>query len=366
MSRIAMSLLPFRVTGRGVLGRLAVVALCACLALSACADHETAAPAPAVSQPVSPGQPVAEALPSWQDSAARAALLKFITDVTQVGGARYVEPEDRIAVFDNDGTLWSEQPLPFQVLFMIDQLKAVAPQHPEWRRNPIFKALMAHDTATLAKHEKAALQLLMVANSGMTTQEYDESIRNWLASAKHPTLNRPYTELVYQPQLELLKLLRANGFTVWIVSGGTTEFMRVFADKEYGVAPENVAGTEEKLKFDMRGNEALLIREPGLDFWNDGANKPVGIFRAIGRRPILAFGNSDGDREMLEYTTAGPGPSLGLLLDHDDGEREFAYGRRPGSMSLDKAWNEAPTRGWILVSLKQDWKTVFPAPGVSH
>ncbi|WP_042297475.1 HAD family hydrolase [Paraburkholderia bannensis] len=346
--------------------RLIGVATCACLALSACAHHEPppAPVAPPVAHAVSAGEPVAAALPSWQDSAARAAILKFIAEVTQTGSAQYVPPEARIAVFDNDGTLWSEQPLPFQVIFMIDRLKAVAPQHPEWRRNPIYRALMAHDMATLAKNEKATLQLLEVANSGMTTEEYDETIRDWLASAKHPQLNRPYTELVYQPQLELLQILRANGFTVWIVSGGTTEFMRVFADKVYGVAPENVVGTEEKLKFEMRDGKAVLVREPGLDFWNDGANKPLGIFRAIGRRPILAFGNSDGDREMLEYTTGGAGPSLGLLLNHDDAAREFAYGRQPGSMSLDKAWDEAPRRGWYIVSMKQDWKTVFPASAV--
>jgi hypothetical protein len=307
------------------------------------------------------GSPTPQALPSWRNGAARTAILKFVADVTQPGGTSYVPPEKRIAVFDNDGTLWSEQPVPFQLLFMIDRLKAAAPQHPEWKHNPAFKALLAHDKPALAKNEKALLQLLEVSNSGMTTDEYDASIRAWLASAKHPTLDRPYTELVYQPQLELLTLLRANGFTVWIVSGGTAEFMRVWADRVYGVAPQNVVGSEEKLKFEMRNGKAVLVREPGFDFWDDGSNKPVGIFRAIGQRPILAFGNSDGDREMLEYATAGPGPSLGLLLHHDDAAREFAYDRQAGSASLDKAWDEAGTRGWIVVSMKQDWSTVYPA-----
>ncbi|WP_322032873.1 HAD family hydrolase [Paraburkholderia sp. J76] len=343
--------------------RVTALAACACLALSACASHEPPPLTTQAAQTVAAGAPVAGALPSWQDGAARAAILKFIADVTQDGGPRYVPPEARIAVFDNDGTLWSEQPVPFQVAFMIDRLKAAAPQHPEWKRNPAFKALMANDTATLAKNEKALLQLLEVANSGMTTDEYDESIRTWLASAKHPTLNRPYTELVYQPQLELLDLLRANGFTVWIVSGGTAEFMRVWAGKVYGIAPEHVVGSEEKLKYEIRDGKAMLVREPGFDFWDDGANKPVAIFRAIGERPILAFGNSDGDRQMLEYATGGAGPSLGLLLHHDDAAREFDYDRHAGSASLDKAWDEARQRGWIVVSMKQDWKTVYPGPG---
>lgn len=347
---------------RGAWQRLAGLAVCACLALGACASHEP----PATAQAAPPaaataGVPTAAALPSWQDSAARAAILKFVAGVTQQGAPTYVPPEARIAVFDNDGTLWSEQPMPFQVLFMIDQLKAAAPRHPEWQRNPAFKALMAHDSAALAKNQKALLQLLEEANSGMSTDEYDESIRTWLASAKHPTLGRPYTDLVYQPQLELLDLLKANGFTVWIVSGGTTEFMRVWASEAYGIAPEHMVGTEEKLKYAMRDGKPVLIREPGFDFIDDGAGKPVGIFRAIGQRPILAFGNSDGDREMLEYTTGGAGPSLGLLLHHDDAAREFAYDRNAGSARLDKAWDEAQTRGWIVVSMKQDWKTVYPA-----
>ncbi|WP_321880898.1 HAD family hydrolase [Paraburkholderia bannensis] len=345
---------------------LAGFAVCASLALGACASDELQPGAAPAAQTGAASEPAAAALPSWQDGAARAAILQFVADVTQPGGARYVAPQARIAVFDNDGTLWSEQPLPFQVAFMIDQLKAAAPQHPEWKHNPVFQALMAHDTAALAKNEKGLLQLLETANSGMTTDEYDQTIRTWLASAKHPKFDRLYTELVYQPQLELLHLLRANGFTVWIVSGGTAEFMRVFAEKVYGVAPQNVVGSEEKLKFDMRDGKAVLVREPGFDFWDDGPNKPVGIFRAIGQRPILAFGNSDGDRQMLEYVTAGRGPSLGLLLHHDDAAREFAYDRHAGSASLDKAWDEASTRGWIVVSMQQDWKAVYPTPGASQ
>jgi hypothetical protein len=221
---------------------------------------------------------------------------------------------------------------------------------------------MAHDTKALARNQKALLQLLEVSNSGMTTDEYDQSIRTWLANAKHPTLGRHYTDLVYEPQLELLSLLRASGFTIWIVSGGTAEFMRVWTNEVYGVSPEHVIGSEEKLKYAMRDGRPVLIREPGFDFIDDGAGKPVGIFRAIGQRPILAIGNSDGDREMLEYATGGSGPSLGLLLHHDDADREFAYDRQAGSARLDKAWDEARSRGWIVVSMKKDWSTVYPAP----
>ncbi|MEM5316897.1 HAD family hydrolase [Paraburkholderia sp. JHI869] len=300
-------------------------------------------------------------LPSWRDGAVRNAILKFVNDVTRDGSPSYVPPEARIAVFDNDGTLWSERPMPFQLIFMIDQLKAAAPQHPEWKRNPAFKALMANDAAALARNETALLQLLEVANSGMTTDQYDQSIRQWLASARHPALDRPYTSLVYQPQLELLDFLRANGFQIWIVSGGTAEFMRVWVTAAYGIAPEQVVGTQEKLKYVWRDGKPALYREPGIEFNDDGAGKPVGIFRAIGRRPILAFGNSDGDREMLEYATGGAGPSLGLLLHHDDAGREFAYDRHAGSASLDKAWDEAAARGWVVVSMKQDWKAVFSA-----
>lgn len=331
----------------------------AMLALVACASHDGTPGAVSAS---SASTPAGQALPSWQNGAARSAVLKFVAEVTTPGSPQYVAPRARIAVFDNDGTLWSEQPLPFQVLFMIDQVKAAAPQHPEWQRSPVFKALMAHDIAAAAKDTRALLNLLEVANSGMTTDEYDQTIRAWLASARHPTLNRPYNELVYQPQLELLDLLRANGFRIWIVSGGTAEFMRVWASDAYGIPPEQIVGSEEKLRYTLRDGKPVLIRMPGFDFVDDGAGKPVGIFRAIGVRPILAFGNSDGDREMIEYVTGGAGPSLGLLLHHDDAEREFAYDRQSAEARLDKAWDEAGSRGWVVVSMKQDWKSVYPPP----
>jgi phosphoglycolate phosphatase-like HAD superfamily hydrolase len=331
--------------------------LCLCVLLNGCASHQTPG---ATSQPAQSAAQLAAGLPSWHDGAARSAIVKFIADVTREGSPTYVPPDARIAVFDNDGTLWSEQPVPFQLAFMIDRLKAVAPQHPEWTRNPAYKALLASDTAALAKNSKALLQMLSVANSGMTTDEYDRSIRAWLAGAKHPVLDRPYTELVYQPQLELLRLLRANGFRVWIVSGGTSEFMRVWVKEAYGVPPEQVVGSEEKLKYAVRDGRPMLIRQPGFDFIDDGPGKPVGIFRAIGKRPILAFGNSDGDREMLEYVASGPGETLALLLHHDDAEREFAYDRQSSTARLDKAWDEAIREGWIVISMHQDWTTVYP------
>ncbi|MDR5817976.1 HAD family hydrolase [Caballeronia sp. LZ033] len=338
-----------------------VVALC--VTLTSCASQDPATqPAAGFDQPVASADASAGPLPSWRNGAARSAILDFVSDVTREGSATYVAPEARIAVFDNDGTLWSEQPAPFQLLFMIDQLKAAAPQHPEWQRSPAYKALMTHDSSALGQNKRALLQLLSVANSGMSTDDYDRAIRQWLAQARHPTLNRPYTALVYQPQLELLQLLKANGFTVWIVSGGTADFMRVWVTQAYGIPPEHVVGTQEKLSYAVRDGKPVLMREPGFDFIDDGPGKPVGIFRAIGRRPILAVGNSDGDREMLEYTAGGPGKTLALLIHHDDAEREFAYDRASPTARLDTAWDEAMTRGWVVVSMKQDWQMVYPAP----
>ncbi|MGF6768553.1 phosphoglycolate phosphatase-like HAD superfamily hydrolase [Paraburkholderia sp. GAS199] len=346
----------------GALRRLLTWLVCACVALGACTNPGATPSVSAGSQSTPAIEPATQVLPSWQDGAARTAILRFIADVTREGSASYVPPEGRIAVFDNDGTLWSEQPVPFQLLFMIDQVKAAAPQHPKWQRDPAFQALLAHDTTALAQNRKALLQLLAVANSGMSADEYDRSIRDWLATAKHPTLQRRYTELVYQPQLELLALLRANGFKTWIVSGGTAEFMRVWVQEAYGIPPEQVVGTEEKLAYEVHDGKPVLMRKPGFAFVDDGPGKPVGIFRAIGRRPILAFGNSDGDREMLEYTATGPGETLALIVHHDDAEHEFAYDRQSQLARLDKAWDEAVARGWVVVSMKQDWKTVYSAP----
>jgi phosphoglycolate phosphatase-like HAD superfamily hydrolase len=324
------------------------------LSLAGCAGAGSTTAA----QPVMSG--TADALPSWRDGAAKRSITKFVGDVTRNGSPSFVAPAERIAVFDNDGTLWSEQPLYFQFLFMLDQVKAAAPSHPEWKNNPAFKALVARDYPALASHEKELLQLVAVANSGMTVDDYDKTIRDWLATARHPKFNRPYTELVYQPQLELLAYLRANGFKTFIVSGGTIEFMRPWVDKVYGIPPEQVIGSSQVVRYEVRDGQPTLIRLPKIDFVDDGAGKPVGIYRNIGRKPILAFGNSDGDLQMLQYTASGSGPHLALLVHHDDAAREFAYDRQSKVGKLDKAWDEAVADGWTVVSMKNDWQTIYP------
>ncbi|MFM0417906.1 HAD family hydrolase [Paraburkholderia aromaticivorans] len=330
---------------------------CVAFSLAGCAaPHDGVAPSPTTAN-----NPAA-ALPSWRDTPARQAIQSFVADVTREGSPSFVPPAERIAVFDNDGTLWSEQPLYFQFVFMLEQVKAAAPQHPEWKNNPAFKALMAKDYGALASQQKALLQLVALANSGMTVDDYDKSIRAWLASARHPKFGRPYTDLVYQPQRELLAYLRANGFKTFIVSGGTIEFMRVWAEKAYGIPPEQVIGSSQVVQFEVRNGQPVLVREPKLDFVDDGPGKPVGIYRNIGHKPILAFGNSDGDLQMLQYTAAGPRRHLALLLHHDDAVREFAYDRASKVGKLDKAWDEAVADGWTVVSMKDDWQTVFPAP----
>ena len=306
-------------------------------------------------------QPVTAAvLPSWRDGTAREAIIRFVDDVTREGSPAYVPPAERIAVFDNDGTLWSEQPLYFQLVFMLEEVKAAAPKHPEWRNNPAFRALAAHDQAALAGQQKEVMKLIAIANSGMTVDDYDKAIRAWLASAKHPKFQRRYTELVYQPQLELLAYLRAHGFKTFIVSGGTIEFMRVYAERVYGIPPEQVIGSSQGVKFEMRDGKPVLVREPKLDFVDDGPGKPVGIYRNIGRRPVLAFGNSDGDLQMLQYTASQQGPHLALIVHHDDAAREFAYDRQSKIGKLDRAWDEARANGWIIVSMKDDWNVIYP------
>lgn len=347
---------PIRPALRSVfsLARVALISLGVALAAACTTPRGTSAPPPAVSS--------SAALPSWRDGAAKQTIQKFVADVTREGSPNYVPPEKRIAVFDNDGTLWSEQPLYFQFAFMLDQVKAAAPKHPEWKNNPAFRALVAKDYAALASQQKQVLQLVALANSGMTVDEYDKTIRDWLASARHPKFNRPYTELVYQPQLELLAYLRANGFKTFIVSGGTIEFMRPWVEKAYGIPPEQVIGSSQVVQYQMRDGQGTLVRQPKIDFVDDGPGKPVGIYRSIGRKPILAFGNSDGDLQMLQYTTSGSGPHLALLVHHDDAVREFAYDRTSKIGKLDKAWDEAIADGWTVVSMKDDWQTIYPAP----
>lgn len=300
-------------------------------------------------------------LPSWNDGPARQAILKFVAATTTAGSPDYVPEPERIATFDNDGTLWAEQPMYFQLLFALDRVKALAPQHPEWKEQEPFAALLKGDTqAALAGGEKAIVEILMVTHAGMTTEDFEQIVRDWFATARHPTTGRPYTEMVYQPMLELLAYLRANGFKTFIVSGGGIEFMRVFAEQVYGVPPEQVVGSSIKTKFELRDGNPVLIRLPEVDFIDDKAGKPVGINSHIGRRPIAAFGNSDGDLQMLQWTAAGPGARFCLFVHHTDAEREWAYDRKSHIGQLDKGLDEARSRGWTVVDMKSDWKVIYP------
>ncbi|HEV7258888.1 MAG TPA: HAD family hydrolase [Bosea sp. (in: a-proteobacteria)] len=301
-------------------------------------------------------------LPSWNDGKAKQSILDFVAKVTREGGADYVKPAERIATFDNDGTLWAEQPAYFQVLFAFDEVKRLVAAQPELKAKQPFKAVLAGDLkALMADGHKGLLQVMAKTHSGMTTEAFAASVANWLASARHPTTKRRYDEMVYQPQLELLAYLRANGFKTFIVSGGGVEFMRVFADKTYGIPPEQVVGSSGVVKYRAGADGKFdLFKEAKIEFIDDGAGKPVGINRFIGRRPILAFGNSDGDLQMLQYTTAGAGPRLALIVHHTDGEREWAYDRKSAIGKLDKALDEGKAKGWTIVDMKADWKTVFP------
>ena len=300
-------------------------------------------------------------LPSWNDGAAKARIIAFVRAVTAVGSRDFVPPADRIAVFDNDGALWSEQPIYFQLAFAIDRVKALAPQHPEWKAKQPFKAALEGDLKTLAASgEEGLLELLMATHAGNTSEEFAQAVRSWVQTARHPTLKRPYTELTFQPMRELLDHLRANGFKTYIVSGGGVEFLRVISEELYGVPPEQVIGSSVKTKYELRNGVPVIVRLPTLDFIDDKAGKPVGIHKYIGKRPIAAFGNSDGDLQMLEWTTSAPGARLGVLVHHDDAEREFAYDRQSHIGRLDRALDEAGPRGWTVVSMRRDWKQVYP------
>ncbi len=303
----------------------------------------------------------ADPLPSWNDSSAKKSILQFVTRVTQQGSPEFVSPAERIAVFDNDGTLWAEQPMYFQFLFMLDRVKLLAPQHPEWKTEEPFASLLKGDVkATLAGGERALGQLLMATHAGMTTEEFEKIVSDWIATAKHPKTGRLFTEMVYQPMLELLAYLRTNGFKTFIVSGGGIEFMRPWSQRVYGVPPEQVIGSSLKTKFDMRDGKPVLVRLPEIHFIDDGPGKPVGIQMHIGRRPLAAFGNSDGDLQMLQWTAAGSGPRLCLYVRHTDAEREWAYDRQSSIGRLDKGLDEALAKGWTIVDMKKDWKTVYP------
>ncbi|MCF3935369.1 haloacid dehalogenase-like hydrolase [Acuticoccus sp. M5D2P5] len=303
-------------------------------------------------------------LPSWNDGANKSAIVEFVEAVTREGGADYVAPADRVATFDNDGTLWSEQPMYVQLAFALDRVKALAPEHPEWTTTEPFKSVLAGDIAGVAAGgEKAVLELIGATHAGMSTDEFDTIVSDWIKTAKNPKTERLNTAMIYTPMVELIDYLKANEFEVFIVSGGGIAFMRPWTAKVYGIEPENVVGSSIKLKYEAgeAGAAPSIMRLDEVDFIDDGPGKPVGIVNHIGKRPIAAFGNSDGDFEMLAWTTSAPGRRLGMIVHHDDAAREVAYDRQSHFGKLDRAMDAAPAEGWHLISMKDDWATIFPA-----
>ena len=344
-------------------GPAALTLFVLCALVAACGSPSTPAPAPAA--PAAPAAvappPEKPVLPSWNDGESKTAIVRFVTGVTREGGPDFVAPAARIAVFDNDGTLWSEKPVPFQLLFAIDRVKELAPEHPEWKTRQPFAAVLKGDMAGLAAAgEKGLIQLIAATHAGLTTDEFAAAVEAWITTARHPTTGRLYTDMVYQPMLELLDYLRANGFKTFIVSGGGVEFMRPWAERVYGIPPEQVVGSAGRTKLEDRNGLPVLVKLADLDFIDDKEGKPVGIQSRIGRRPIAAFGNSDGDLQMLQWTTAGPGARFALFVHHDDADREFAYDRADKLQQFSTGWDEALSNGWTVVSMKNDWKTIFP------
>ena len=303
----------------------------------------------------------ADPLPSWNNGKAKESIIEFVVKVTKKDSLDFVPPNERIATFDNDGTLWAEQPMYFQLLFALDRVKALAPQHPEWKEKEPFASLLKGDVkGALAGGEDAMLDIVMTTHAGMTSEEFEKLVKDWIAIAKHPKTARPYTEMVYQPMLEVLDYLRGQGFKTFIVSGGGIEFMRPWVEKVYGIPPEQVVGSSIKTRFEIRYGNPILVRLSELNFINDKGGKPIGINSRIGRRPIAAFGNSDGDLQMLQWTTAGKGARFALFVHHTDAEREWAYDRNSSIGRLDKGLDEAQANGWTVVDMKKDWKVIYP------
>ncbi|MBN2293901.1 MAG: haloacid dehalogenase-like hydrolase [Pirellulales bacterium] len=303
----------------------------------------------------------ADPLPSWNSGPTKDAIISFVKLVTTKGSPDYVPPAERIATFDNDGTLWSEKPVYFQLIFAIDRIKQLAPQHPQWKTQQPFKAVIEDDKESLSKSGMEGIaKLVMASHAGMTTDEFAHIVKGWIGSAKHPRFKRDYTDLVFQPMLELLDYLRANGFSTYIVSGGGVEFLRVWAEQVYGIPPQQVVGSTIKTKFELRDGKPVIVRLPQIDFIDDKDGKPIAINKFIGRRPIAAFGNSDGDLQMLQWTAAGKGPRFCLLVHHTDAKREWAYDRDSHVGRLDKALDEAKRRGWSVADMKKDWKVIYP------
>jgi phosphoglycolate phosphatase-like HAD superfamily hydrolase len=305
-------------------------------------------------------QSAIDVLPSWNDTEPKKAIVTFVERVTTVGSPDFVPATERVATFDNDGTLWAEQPVYFELAFAIDQVKALAPRHPEWKAKEPFASLLAGDMKrALASGPKGAVEIMAATHAGMTTDEFAVTVEQWSRTARHPRFNRLYVQCVYRPMLELLKYLQQSGFKTYIVSGGGIEFMRAFAGRVYGIPPEQVIGSVGKQKFELRDGKPVLVKLPSVDLVDDHDGKPVAIQRFIGRRPIAAFGNSDGDQQMLEWTAAGDGPRLALLVHHTDASREWKYDRDSSIGTLNSALDEAAEKGWTVVSMKDDWRVVF-------
>lgn len=300
-------------------------------------------------------------LPSWNDGPNKQAIIEFVTKTTDQNQASFIPPTRRIATFDNDGTLWSEQPLYFQAIYIFDRIRELAPEHPEWQQKEPYASVLKGDSkSALAGGKQALLEMVMGTHAGVTASEFSESVADWLASARHSGSGKPYTAMVYKPMLELLDYLRDNDFKVFIVSGGGIDFLRVFAEEVYGIPPEQVVGSSLKAKYEIRNGSPVIVKQAEVDFIDDKAGKPVGIHRYIGRRPVLAVGNSDGDFEMLEWTSAGEGPSLAMIVHHDDAKREWAYDRESHIGRLVRGLDEGPQRGWKIISMKNDWNLIYP------
>jgi phosphoserine phosphatase len=334
--------------------RAASAFLAWCVMPGACSS-----PAP---HPAAATAPTVEALRSWNDGPATRAIVDFVERTTREKTPGFIPPAERIAVFDNDGTLWAEQPMYFQLAFALDRIRALAPEHPEWKTTQPFKGALEGDLhAVLAGGEHSVLQIVAASHTGMTSEEFEAIVTEWIGSARHPVTKRPYVDMVYQPMLEMLTYLRANGYKTFIVSGGGVEFMRPWVERVYGVPPEQVVGSRVKVQYEVRERGPVLLRLPDIDFIDDKSGKPVGIHQAIGRRPTIAFGNSDGDFEMLEWTTSAAGPRLGVIVHHTDAEREWAYDRDSHIGQLRRGLDEGPQRGWVIVDMKRDWSVIYPA-----
>lgn len=306
--------------------------------------------------------PVAkDPLPSWNDGATKKSIIDFVTKTTKEGSKDFIPVADRIACFDNDGTLWSEQPMYFQLAFAIDRIKAMEQQHPEWKTTQPFQALLEGDMKTvMAGGEKSLMQIVAVTHSGMTTDEFEKTVKDWMATATHPKTGKHYNEMIFQPMVELLSYLRTNDYKTFIVSGGGIDFMRPWVEQAYGIPPEQVIGSSGKVKYDTTNGKPVLIKLPEINFIDDKAGKPVGIYQYIGKRPVFTAGNSDGDYDMLQYTTAGSGPRFGMIVHHTDAIREWAYDGQSHIGNLQKGLDDAAKYNWLVVDMKNDWKKIYP------